>query len=744
MKTEFFLFDVDYTVEEVDGREKGIVRLFGKTKNGETVCILDKNFYPFFYAVPNQNEIDETVEKIKDIDEDDLEVKDVEVMDKIVDGEEKKALKIYTYSPSDTSKLRNIVKKIEEVGKGNCYEFSMPFYRQYAISKEIKPGDWVSIEGNKIEEKWNFDVISSCKELNVTDKKKIADLKTMAFDIESYREGGRNKVIMLSLRSDDMEKVLTYKQGDYSNDVERLGSEKELMERFIDIVNEEDPDIMVSYNGDEYDFKVLRERAEELGLELTLSRDGSRMEFIRRGRASSAKLRGRLHIDLYKFIDNIFSPQFQTEVLSLNAVASEVLDKEKIDMSLEDILESWREEKDLEKMAKYCMRDSELTYKLSDNLLPQVFELSKVSGQFPFDVTRMTYGQLVEWYLIREAHPERMIPNRPKWKEIQKRRRESPYEGGFVKEPIPGIHNDITVLDFQSLYPTIIVTFNIDPEMLNCGCCKNDNYDVPGFDHYFCKNERGFIPEVVRNLIDQRSEIKERMKGLDENSSEYTKLDNRQYSLKILANSVYGYYGYQGARWYSRECAESITSFGREWIKRTMEKAENEGFEVVYGDTDSLMLKGGYIEDFLEEINNELPGIMELEFEDRYERGLFIGEEGKGVKKRYVMVDKEGNLTIRGFEVVRRDWCDLAKNLQRKVLMYVLADENEEKAKDYVKEVVKRIENKDVDLKDLIIYTQLNKPISEYKSKGPHVVAAEKLKKIGKPVGEGMTVMYVI
>ncbi|MFB6216882.1 MAG: DNA polymerase domain-containing protein, partial [Candidatus Aenigmatarchaeota archaeon] len=238
---------------------------------------------------------------------------------------------------------------------------------------------------------------------------------------------------------------------------------------------------------------------------------------------------------------------------------------------------------------------------------------------------------------------------------------------------------------------------------------------------------------------------KKKMANTNEDTREHTNLDNRQYALKVLANSVYGYYGYVGARWYSRECAESITALGRKWIKRVMDMAEDEGFEVVYGDTDSLMIKNGTTGVFLKDVNSELPGIMELELEGKFKKGLFVSKEkGKGAKKRYALADEDGNLKIRGFETVRRDWCELAKRVQKSILQKILVQESKDEAVNYVRDVIDRLVSRDVDIKDLIIYTQLTKPIDEYESKSPHVEAARKMKAGGRDVGPGSVIMYLI
>jgi DNA polymerase elongation subunit (family B) len=203
----------------------------------------------------------------------------------------------------------------------------------------------------------------------------------------------------------------------------------------------------------------------------------------------------------------------------------------------------------------------------------------------------MTYGQLAEWYLTRKAVERgKIIPNQPQWEDM-KRRKTFTYVGGFVKEPIAGLHENIAVLDFRSLYPNIIATFNISPETLNSSCDSEDRHQVPGRDYWFCKEKRGFVSEVIEGLIQKRAKLKEKIERIGKDTVEYRILDNRQFSLKVVANAIYGMFAFAGAKWYCRECAESSAAFGRFFITETIQEAEKKGFTVVYADTDSCFIK---------------------------------------------------------------------------------------------------------------------------------------------------------
>lgn len=749
---KFFLVDIDYDTIE----DNLYTVLYGRMEDGKRGVVLDPSYEPYFYVLPS--DIEKAKKEIEEIlKKEGIEVKGIEIEKKNLSGEEKEFLKIRCFLPQDTQKIRDLIKNLEKKrgGSGSVieeYEYQIGFYRSYLADTGISCLDWLAVDGEEKRLGFNSDIIIEAKKIEKTDGKTF-HLKVLSFDTEVIEEKrGERQLIMLSLYGEDIQKVITYKEGKFPNFVEIVRDEKELIKRFIDVVKEYDPDLITGFNSDLFDFVVLRERASKLKVRLDdLSIDRSGVTLSKRGRVSTARLKGYVHIDIFNFVNNILAPMLQTEVLSLDAVSSEILGDEKIEMEYSEILESWKEGRNLETLARYSLKDSELTYRLSIVLLPQICELTRIVGQSLFDVSRMMYSQLVEWYYTKRAKEMgRIIPNQPRFEEIQERQKES-YIGGFVKEPEAGLHENIAVIDFASLYPSVISTYNISTETLNCNCCKDDGNKVPELPHWFCKKKNGFESTVINELLSERQKVKGEMKKLEPDTLEFNLLNNRQMALKTIANASYGYYAFPASKWYSKECAESITSFGRYWIKKIMDEAKSSGFKPIYGDTDSAFLglngksKEELIE-FLEKINSKLPGIMKMELENFYQRGIFIPKEiGGGVaKKRYALIDESGNLKIRGLEKVRRDWSELSKRTQEGILRLILEKKDIKGAIELVKENIKKLRELMVDIKDLVVYEQLSKPISEYKLISPHIGAAKKLVEKGIPVGEGSVIGFVI
>jgi DNA polymerase, archaea type len=251
-------------------------------------------------------------------------------------------------------------------------------------------------------------------------------------------------------------------------------------------------------------------------------------------------------------------------------------------------------------------------------------------------------------------------------------------------------------------------------------------------------------------MLKKRLIFKKEYKELKSKGEDNKVLFAKQWALKIILNSAYGYLGYARARWYSRESASATTAWAREYIQKTIVSAEKEGFEVIYGDTDSNFLKLNNkskkdVDDFLKKINYELPGEMELELDGFYKRGIFVTKkEGGAAKKRYALMDEKGNLKIVGFEYVRRDWCNIAKETQKKVIELVLSKGEPEEAAKYVRQIIIDLKNGKVKKSELAIITVLKRKPEQYDSIGPHVAAAKKAISKGIDVPVGSVLSFIV
>ena len=357
-------------------------------------------------------------------------------------------------------------------------------------------------------------------------------------------------------------------------------------------------------------------------------------------------------------------------------------------------------------------------------------------------------SQLVENYILHNLDKYNEIPEKhPIYEEIGARQARGKYEGAFVFQPQAALYENLAVFDFTSYWPSIIVTYNLSKTTF-LGEKKEKEaleVDVSGKKYYFSKKP-GFFSLMLKEIIEKRKKYK----------SEYNKNPNpltkaRSNAYKLLANASYGYQGFFGARYYCVEASAATTAISRDFIKSIIDKINKEGYKVIYSDTDgiSLLLQNKSKQqtlEFLKKLNSQLPGIMELELEDFYKRGLWVTKRTGtfGAKKKYALINEQNKIKIRGFETVRRDWCDLARELQNQVLQKILKEGNETSALEIVKKTIKALKERKIDRKEIFITTQLKKPISEYKAITPHVIAAQKMKEAGMPIDVGMIIKYFI
>ncbi len=750
MEIQFIPIDYDY----FDWQEKNYVKIIGKLENGKRACIID-DFEPYFWAILKPklkdnkiNEIKEKIEKIK-IENAGRQSKVIktEIHDKNFLGKPVKTIKIFISNYKDAHAIADKI-GMKEVDKRRGYDLN--YITQYIIERKLKPLSWHKIEGELINNE-DFRGINNIDVDLVLKINKIEELtkqefkpKILAYDIEADEfEIGKGEIVMISLVSENFKKVLTWKHCSEQNFVECFKDEAEMIEAFVKYVKEYNPDILVGYFSDGFDLPYLRARAEENNIKLNLGIDNSQPSFSR-GRLLTGKIKGIVHIDLLRFIQNAYSQYLQSETLSLNEVSNELLGEKKLDFEHKHSTKIKKNE--WENYFDYNLQDSVLTFKLAEKLWPDLLEITKIVGEPLFNVSRSTMAGNFEDLIIHNLNRFNEISEkRPTHDEIGKRMQREKYEGAFVFQPIPGLYEDICFFDFTSMYASVIVSYNLSLSTLTKDKKNSYQGELGNKKVYFSK-QPGFFPVLLNEIIHKRKQYKEEYK---KNPNPITKVRSNAY--KLIANAAYGYQGFFGARYYCLEAAASTAYFARQNIKQVIDKINKEDYTVVYSDTDSVCLKlnnhtKAQALELLKEINKNLPGIMELDLEDFYKRGIWVTKRtGEfGAKKKYALINEENKIKIRGFETVRRDWCDLARELQNKVLENILKDGNEKSALEIVKKTIKDIKERKINRDKILIKTQLKKSLDEYKAITPHVIAARKMQELGMPIDLGMLIRYFI
>jgi DNA polymerase elongation subunit (family B) len=755
VKIQFFPTDLHY--KEVDGRP--VIHLYGPTSDGTQICVTDANFEPYFYAVVKDSGMkleSVRIEKNGKV----YKVTRTELVSKRFLGKDVTATKIYVNLPLGVPVIREELGKSESIGQ--MFEYDIQFVRRYLIDKNLTPFTLVEVDAEKVAARSKVPVFQASSVSQFSDDTLVRP-KVLALDIETYNPLGKyvdtekNPIIMLGFYGKDFQRVYTWKQ--YATTlpyVEFVKSEADLIEKFKEVVEAYKPDILVGYFSDSFDLPYIDARARKYKIRLDLGLDYTEMR-IKRSRGlvltrTSASMAGIIHLDLIDIIRKILGRGMDVEYYRLDAVASELLGEKKMKIDLGSLAEAWDKGQRLDEFCSYNLHDARLAHMLCEKVLPHLLEMTKIVGLSVVDVSKMGFSQLVEWYLLKQApNFNELAPNRPDH-DVARQRRMNTFKGAFVYEPKPGLYTDIVLFDFRSLYPTIISSHNISPETLNCDCCWDEGKFVPReqsdeSERWFCSKRKGFIPTILEDLITRRMRIKEIMKE----RGNHALLHARQETLKLLANSFYGYLGFFAARWYSIECAKSVTAYGRFYIQKVIDSAKQDGFSVLYSDTDSIfvLLEKHSREDttkFAEKLNMQLPALMELEYEGFYPAGLFVSIKAgeMGAKKKYALLDENGEVKIKGFETVRRNWSFIAKDVQKDVIGSILRNKDSGEALTYVKEVIRQLRQNLVPLDKVIIYTQLQKVVEEYNSVGPHVRAAMRMKNRGIAVGPGSLIKFVV
>ena len=590
MEKKVIILDIDYIIKN----NKPVVRLFSKD-NDKNIILIDESFKPYLYVV--SQDIDNTMNLIK-------QKFDVESIEKVIKKDfkhEKEFIKVTFKNPKDLAKNRDEIRDLDNVIQ--IREYDIPFYRRYLMDTDLIPmtevlavGDEIESYGDLNSKNQDIQIIKLTKKLKrVNDNPQ--DFRILSFDLEVRNPHGmpdskKDEIIMIGVASNfGINEVISTKtnSSDRGNFVKQVASEKEMIEEFIKVIKENNVDIIVGYNSDNFDLPYLNDRAKNYGIDLSLGMDDSNLKFIKRGYANAGSFKGLIHVDLYLVMRRYMSLDRYT----LERVYLELFGEEKIDVPGDKIWQYWDSDgKALDMLFDYSLDDVVSTLKIAKQTLPLNLELTRIIGQPLFDVSRMATGQQAEWFLVKQAYMENEIVPNKSGANFADRASAENNEGGYVKEPEKGLHENLVQFDFRSLYPSIIISKNISPDVIEKGDVYNeeDYYISPEHDIKFKKSPQGFIPSVIDKILQERFRIKKAMKASTD-ETERKSLDVQQQAIKRLANTMYGIYGFPRFRWYSFDCAKAITAWGRLYIKSSMKKAEEYGFHAIYADTDGFYAK---------------------------------------------------------------------------------------------------------------------------------------------------------
>lgn len=727
MNVIFWLLDLNYEVRDNEPE----IWLWGIDAHGNRVLIVDRNFTSHFYAVIeerfNPSKVIDEIERVKT---DYPFIVGVEAVERKFFGKPVKALKVYCRNPDLMAKYAKAFRKIE--GVKECLEDDIRFSMRYLIDNNIVPCAWHEVEA--FEEKKNVKAQVDCVYVaeahpKFIEKTDVPNLRILGFSTICYsREGSpkpdRNPVVMISVATNSGEEK-QFLAGENKDD-------KPVIEAFIDYVQSFDPDIIVGYGTNRQDWTYLGERCKKLRLRFFVDRAKTEPHTSVYGHVS---LTGRVNVDLFDFADEF--PEVKVKTLENLADYLGIMKIEKrILIEDVDFPDYWDDKAKRELLKQFSMDNARCIIRIAEAILDFAMQLSSLVS-LPLDhVGTAAVGFRAEWFLIKHAQKiGELVPKR-----VEQPYR--PYAGAIVLSPEPGLHENIAVLDFASMYPNLMIAYNLSPDTYVSPkepAPPSGFYEVPEVKHRFRKEPPGFYKEVLAHLIGVRDEIRSNMKMYGKESAEYRVLDARQKAVKVITNASYGYAGWIGARWYIKPVAEAATAWGRRTIINAIKMAEEEGLKVVYGDTDSIFIK--YEPEKVERLTAKICEKLGLEIKpDKIYTRIFFTE----AKKRYAGLLPDGKLDIVGLEVIRGDWAAIAKKVQEKVLEIILKERSPQKAAKFTQQFIYELRQKRVSFRDLIIWKTLTKPVEEYAVKASHVEAAKMLMEKGWKLAVGDKVGYVV
>jgi DNA polymerase-2 len=556
------------------------------------------------------------------------------------------------------------------------------------------------------------------------------DYKIMSFDIETGKDG-RLLSLAYAFRSKELneERTIVLGEGKNTEDVKFSLKEAGLLHFFQEAVQRLDPDIMTGWNVIGFDFNFLDKKSKELKVPLVLGRGNKALDMYQNARGEwQMRLEGRVVIDGPRTMKMNF---FSFESYKLNSVAKELLGQGK-DIDEDEEFSKWDEierrfREDKMALARYNVLDAVLVLDIFEKikLMDLLFTRSFISGM----LIERVGGSVAAFdhFYLPPLHEAGVIA--PNVDDIGWTRQA---KGGFVLNPKVGIHDNVLVMDFKSLYPTVIQTFLIDPLSR---LYRTTNPLTTPVGLTFSRTAH-ILPGKIVELLERRSAAKK------------SKNTNLSQAVKILMNSFYGVMGSMGCRFYQEDLADGITGTGQWVLKTVIEFLESRGFNVLYGDTDSLFVQLPQFEDYdgqakalVSEVNAflqdklkkdfDVESHLEIQYDKFFKKLILTSARGmdEGAKKRYAglayrRVDGKlvEEMVLTGMEYVRSDWSLLARNFQFELIRRVFYGED---LQSYIDEMLKKLERRELD-HELVLSKRLSKPIEEYvKNVPPHAKAAK-------------------
>ncbi len=522
-------------------------------------------------------------------------------------------------------------------------------------------------------------------------------------------------------------------------DVRVFESEEAMLVDYISYIKSTQPDLITGWNVDDFDAQYLLNRLEKLNDFSKRDLDPERLsplDEVWDGGWNGPNIKGLVLFDL---LDAFKRTQFtELESYRLGDIGERELGigKEHYEGKIGDLWEN-----DPEQLIEYNLRDVEICVELDRKQEIINFWNSTRSYVGCRIQDAPTPGDAVDMYVLQKSNGRFVLPSKGQMAEDAE-----DFEGGQVFEPISGIEKMVSALDLKSLYPMCMTTVNASPETkVDPETYDGETYVTPNGVH-FRKDKDGIMREMIDELLEEREQKKALRNEHDNGTEEFNKFDREQGAIKVIMNSLYGVSGWDRFRLYDKDQASGVTATGREVIEFTETAANELGYEVTYGDTDSVLLSldnelsieeaieisfeieekiNEAYNDFAKDKLNASEHRFQIEFEKLYKRFLQAGK-----KKRYAghILWKEGQdvdkYEITGFEYKRSDIAGITKETQYELIVRLLDGESTQNIREYISNIISDFQNGDIPLSDIAIPGGIGKELDNYENPQAHVRGA--------------------
>src|SRR2546425_2188861 len=653
MRRTIWLLDINH--ENYEGESS--IWIWGITHEGKRVLLLDSNYRAYFYRLPRKEQDPEELRKKLEAERPHPTIENAAIERKKLLADERVVLKVFC---KDSDSLEKAAREtLKKTGAEATYEEKLRLAIKYQYDPETSPARGPGGEptaSKKDQKKFSVkEQLTAPAHPRPIPKEEPPSLDLLSFSLLSVSKIGapspiRNPIQIINWRTDKNANEVLLTHAD---------SDQVTIQRFGEDVIKNNPDFVLSFEGNSIHWPYLVKRANKTKTPLRVGRDEGPPHQSLFGHYS---LIGRANVDLLNFAEDLYEVKNKTIENVAKYLGIQSSNQKPIDETA--YFDYWSKPDQKGILVKQVEEQTETILKIGQEAIDYVVQISALSGLPPDQVIAAAVGFRVDNYLIMETHNlGQLIPSRTEQPII-------PYKGAIVLEPKVGLHDNIASLDFSSMYPSLMIKYNISPDTLVIRKEEDDVFEVPEVKHRFRKNPSGFYRIVLTKLIEARKTTKAELKRTAPNDSRYTLLKAREKAIKVMTNAVYGYAGWAGARWYSKEVAESAAALGRETINRAISLAKSLGLTVFYGDTDSLFVNYDekLVQSFQAEIEHQLG--LEINLSEVYKRILFTE-----AKKKYAGLRTDGQIDVVGLEAVRGDWSNLARDVQNTVLTMVLEDE---------------------------------------------------------------------